>query len=147
MIPLKGSTMLWVQVSKFFWSLRRYWAFSPLIKSTSKLPMWCTDNIVIFYVRWFRRILYIYYSITVIKFVSNEFIIESNNYKLHIYISIIIIRNEGKKTILDEYCRIKINIECVFLFLLNSKTKYTSQTPMVNHSWWTSTTPLGNLHV
>ena len=38
-----------------------------------------------------------------------------------------------KKKILDEYCRIKINIECVFLFLLNSKTKYILQTPIVNH--------------
>ena len=34
---------------------------------------------------------------------------------------------------MEEYCRIKVNIERVFLFLLNSKTKYTSQTPTVNH--------------
>ena len=27
----------------------------------------------------------------------------------------------------------KVDIECVFLFLLNSKTKYISQTPIVNH--------------
>ena len=29
--------------------------------------------------------------------------------------------------------RIKIDIKCVFLFLLNSKTKYTPQTPTNNH--------------
>ena len=38
-----------------------------------------------------------------------------------------------KKKTLEEYYRIKVDIECVFLFLLNSKTKYTSQKPMVNH--------------
>ena len=39
----------------------------------------------------------------------------------------------NKKTTLEEYCRIKVNIKCVSLFLLNSKTKYTSQTPTINH--------------
>ena len=35
---------------------------------------------------------------------------------------------------LDRYhYRIKVYIECVFLFLLNYKTKYTSQTPTVNN--------------
>jgi len=36
---------------------------------------------------------------------------------------------------LEEYCRIKVDIECVFVFvfLLNSKTKYASQTPTVNY--------------
>ena len=38
-----------------------------------------------------------------------------------------------KKITLKEYYRIKVDIECVFLFLLNSKTKYTFQTPTVNH--------------
>ena len=38
-----------------------------------------------------------------------------------------------KKTILEEYYRIKVDIECVFFFLLNSKTKYTFQTPTINH--------------
>ena len=33
----------------------------------------------------------------------------------------------------EEYYRIKVDIECVFLFLLNSKTKYTFQLPTVNH--------------
>ena len=38
-----------------------------------------------------------------------------------------------KKKTLEEYYKIK-DIECVFLFLFNSKiTKYTSQTPTVNH--------------
>ena len=36
-----------------------------------------------------------------------------------------------KKTLEKNY-RIKFDIECVFFFLLNSKTKYTSQTPTVN---------------
>ena len=38
-----------------------------------------------------------------------------------------------KKKTLEEYYKIKIDIKCVFLFLLNSKTKYTSQTFTVNH--------------
>ena len=38
-----------------------------------------------------------------------------------------------KKTTLEEYCKIKVNIKCVFLFLLNSKTKHTSLTLTVNH--------------
>ena len=37
------------------------------------------------------------------------------------------------KTILEEYCRIKIDIECVFLFLFNSKTTCTSKTSIINH--------------
>ena len=36
-------------------------------------------------------------------------------------------------TTLEKYCRIKVDIECVYLFLLNFKTKYTSQTLIVNH--------------
>ena len=31
-----------------------------------------------------------------------------------------------KKNTLDEYCRMKVDIECVFFFLLNSKIKFTS---------------------
>ena len=42
-------------------------------------------------------------------------------------------RKKKKKTILEEYYRIKIDIECAFFFLLNSKTKYTFQTPTVNY--------------
>jgi len=38
-----------------------------------------------------------------------------------------------KKKTLEEYYKIKVDIECVFLFLFNSKTKYTSQTPTINH--------------
>ena len=34
---------------------------------------------------------------------------------------------------MEEYYRIKVDIESVFLFLLNFKTKYISQTPTVNH--------------
>ena len=34
---------------------------------------------------------------------------------------------------MEEYYRIKVDIEGVFLFLLNFKTKYISQTPTVNH--------------
>ena len=37
-----------------------------------------------------------------------------------------------KKNFGENY-RIKVDIECVFLFLLNSKTKYISQTPTINH--------------
>ena len=42
-------------------------------------------------------------------------------------------RKKKKKTILEEYYTIKIDIECAFFFLLNSKTKYTFQTPTVNY--------------
>ena len=38
-----------------------------------------------------------------------------------------------KKKTLDECYRIKVDIKCVILFLLNSKTKYISQTPTINH--------------
>ena len=38
-----------------------------------------------------------------------------------------------KKKTLHEYCKIKVDIEYVFLFLLNSKTKYTFQTSTINH--------------
>ena len=38
-----------------------------------------------------------------------------------------------KRKTLEDYFRIKFDIEYVFLFLLNSKTIYTSQTPTVNH--------------
>ena len=34
---------------------------------------------------------------------------------------------------MEKYCRIKVYIKCNFLFLLNSKTKYTSQTLTINH--------------
>ena len=34
---------------------------------------------------------------------------------------------------MEEYYTIKFDIECVFFFLLNSKTKYISQTPTVDH--------------
>ena len=36
-------------------------------------------------------------------------------------------------TTLEKYCKIKVDIECVYLSLLNSKTKYTFQTLIVNH--------------
>ena len=39
----------------------------------------------------------------------------------------------GKKKTFEEYCRIKVEIEFFFLFLLNSKTKYTFQTLTINH--------------
>ena len=43
-------------------------------------------------------------------------------------------KNKNKnKTTLEEYYRIKVDVECVFLYLLNSKTKYITQTPTVNH--------------
>ena len=38
-----------------------------------------------------------------------------------------------KKKTLEEYYRIKVDIECIFLFLLNSKKIYISQTLTVNH--------------
>ena len=71
-----------------------------------------------------------------------NFIIRNNNYKLHTHVhynySVQVMRN--KKAILEEYCRIKVDIKCVFLFIFNSKTKYTycfptstSQIPTVNH--------------
>ena len=50
---------------------------------------------------------------------------------IHYNYSIDVMRN--KKTILEKYCRIKVYIKCNFLFLLNSKTKYTSQTLTINH--------------
>ena len=34
---------------------------------------------------------------------------------------------------MEEYYTIKFDIECVFFFLLNSKTKYIYQTPTVGH--------------
>ena len=40
---------------------------------------------------------------------------------------------EWEKKKLDEHYRIKFDIECVFFFLLNSKTKYIYQTPTVDH--------------
>ena len=43
-------------------------------------------------------------------------------------------RNKIKKTTLEEYYRIKVDIKCVCLFLLNSKKKYISQTPIVNNT-------------
>ena len=43
-----------------------------------------------------------------------------------------IIKKNKNKT-LEKYYRIKVYIECVFLFLLNYKTKYTYQTPTVNN--------------
>ena len=42
-------------------------------------------------------------------------------------------RNLKKKKTLEENYRIKVYIECVFLFFLNSKTKYTFQTLTINH--------------
>ena len=38
-----------------------------------------------------------------------------------------------KKITLEEYYRIKVDIEYVFLFFLNSKIKYASQTLTINH--------------
>ena len=51
---------------------------------------------------------------------------------IHYNYSIEVIRNNNKKTTLEEYYKIKIYLECVFLFLHNSKTKYTSQTFTIN---------------
>ena len=42
-------------------------------------------------------------------------------------------RKEKKKKTLEEYYRIKVDIECIFLFLLNSKKINISQTLTVNH--------------
>ena len=41
-------------------------------------------------------------------------------------------RKKKKKTLYECY-QIKVDIKCVILFLLNSKTKYISQTPTINH--------------
>ena len=74
-------------------------------------------------------------------------IIKSNNYKLHTYIhfnySIEVIRkkNTTTTTTLEEYFRIKVDIECVFLFLLNFKTNYISQTRIANHIIYKTTNP------
>ena len=57
------------------------------------------------------------------------------HYKLYMHIyhnySIEGMKKKKKKK-LEEYNRIKVDIKCV-LFLLNPKTKYTFQTPTVNH--------------
>ena len=55
---------------------------------TSKLPVQCTDNVIMFYINLFsENIIYIYIiAYLLYNFVSNEFIIKSNNYKLHTYI-------------------------------------------------------------
>ena len=37
-----------------------------------------------------------------------------------------------KKKTLKEYYKVKVDIKCVFFFLLNSKTKYISQTLTIN---------------
>ena len=42
-------------------------------------------------------------------------------------------KQKQNETTLEEYHRIKVDVECVFLYLLNSKTKYISQTPTINH--------------
>ena len=42
-------------------------------------------------------------------------------------------KKKKKSTTLEKYYRIRVNIECVFLFLLNFKTKYISRTPIINH--------------
>ena len=71
-----------------------------------------------------------------------NFIIRNNNYKLrtHVHCNYLVQVMRNKKAILEEYCRIKVDIKCVFLFIFNSKTKYTycfptstSQIPTVNH--------------
>ena len=51
---------------------------------------------------------------------------------IHYNYSIDVMRKKKKKPLEKNY-RIKVDIECVFLFLLNSKTKYISQTPTVNY--------------
>ena len=55
---------------------------------------------------------------------------------IHYNYSIKVMRNnlKKKKKNFEEHCRIKVDIKCVFLFLLNSKTKYTSQTLTVNYT-------------
>ena len=72
------------------------------------------------------------------NFVSNELIIRRNNYKLHTHIhynySVHVMRNIKKN--LEKYYRIKVDIKCVFLFVLNSKTKYTSQAPTISHIFY-----------
>ena len=40
----------------------------------------------------------------------------------------------NKKITLEEYCKIKVDIEYVFFFFLNPKKKYTFQTPKINYN-------------
>ena len=51
---------------------------------------------------------------------------------LHIHYNYSIEVMRKKKTLEENY-KIKVDIECVFLFLLNTKIEYTFQTPIVNH--------------
>ena len=76
---------------------------------------------------------------------SNEYQILGITIIIHVYHDLIIggvfyalcpinpLKWGEKKNTLEEYYKTKVDIECVFLFLLNSKTKYTFQTPIVNH--------------
>ena len=51
---------------------------------------------------------------------------------------------------MEEYYKVKVDVEYVFLYLLNSKTKYTSQTPTVNHTIYKidkTTTPNLNIKI
>ena len=52
---------------------------------------------------------------------------------IHYNYSIEVMRNKIKKKTLEEYYKIKADIKFVFLFLHNSKTKYTSKTLALNH--------------
>ena len=63
----------------FIWKLDRYGNISFLIIQSYVASIvvgalivivyyLCTDNIIMFYVRWFGRILYMYYSIIFIEF-------------------------------------------------------------------------------
>ena len=40
----------------------------------------------------------------------------------------------NKKITLEEYCKIKVDIEYVFFLFPKSKTKYTFQTPKINYN-------------
>ena len=74
-------------------------------------------------------------------------------YIIYYNYSVQVMRNKQKsflkkKATLKEYCKIKVYIKCVFLFFLNSKTKYTSQTPTVNHSLYkTHKSIMSNLNI
>ena len=117
--------------------------------------MQCTNNVVMFYVRWFWRMLYMYYSIIIIELYYKSIHHKKAKIIKCTYISIIIIqlkyweifllkKKTKKKPTLKEYYRIKVDIECVFLFLLNFKTKYTSQTPTINHIIYKTHKPIAS---
>ena len=58
---------------------------------------------------------------------------KKQHYKLHTHIHYNYSIEVKRERTLEEHYRIKVDIKCVFLFLLNSKTNYTFQTPTVDH--------------